>query len=128
MHRSLRLGPSLLLALAAALTACTGVPYRLAQVEVDPARYEVLGEAEARTTGLMILDFIPARLTNKIQRAVDHAIQSKGGDQLVNIEVQESWFWAYVLNGYRVKVRGTVVKERDETARLTAPAGPPAPY
>ena len=25
---------------------------------------------------------------------------------------QEGWFWAYLLNGYRVKVSGTVVKEK----------------
>ncbi|MGH7288042.1 MAG: hypothetical protein ACREI8_08515 [Myxococcota bacterium] len=100
------------LAIASALGGCTGVPYRIPGVEVDPTRYEVLGEAEGKTTGIMLFNVIPIQQNDKIARAVDQAIRSKGGDRLADVTVQESWFWAYVLNGYRVHVKGTVLRER----------------
>jgi len=101
-----------LAAIVAALSGCTGVPYRLAGAEVDATRYEVLGEAEGKATGIMLFNVIPIQQNDKIARAVDQAIQSKGGDRLVDVTIQESWFWAYVLNGYRVHVKGTVLRER----------------
>ena len=91
---------------------CAGAPYRFANVELDPARYEDLGYAEASAGGLMILGVIPAQQNNKIERAIEAAIASKGGDELVDVSIKERWFWAYVLNGYRVDVRGKVVKRR----------------
>jgi len=110
MNTTLRMLP--LAVILAALGGCTGVPYRMAEVEVDPTRYEVLGEAEGKTTGIMLFQFIPIRQNDRIERAAGQAIRSKGGDQLVNITIQESWFWACVLNGYRVHVKGTVLKRR----------------
>ncbi len=98
--------------LAAATSACTGVPYKMATIEPDLSQYEVLGPATARGRGYMILNVIPVNQNNKIERAVEKAIQSKGGDELIDISVQESWFWAYVLNSYAVDVTGTVIKKK----------------
>ena len=39
---------------------CAGAQYRFANVELDSARYEELGYAEASATGVMILNVIPA--------------------------------------------------------------------
>ena len=91
---------------------CVGTPYRFANVELDPERYEALGYAEADAGGLMIMNVIPIRQNDKIERAISAAVSSKGGDELVDITVQERWFWAYVLNGYRVTVKGMVVKRK----------------
>jgi hypothetical protein len=93
-------------------TACTGRTYTMAQVDLDPSRYERMGEAEIKTTGLMLFSLIPIQQTNKIERAANYIIEQKGGDDLVNISVTESWFWAYVLNGYQVTMSGTVVKKK----------------
>jgi hypothetical protein len=94
-------------------TACTGHSYTMAKVELDPNRYETLGQAEIKTTGLMLFGFIPIQNNNKIERAANHILEERGGDEIVNISVTESWFWAYVLNGYQVKMAGTVVKKRE---------------
>ena len=101
-----------LIALVALAWGCTGIPYKMATVEPDPAKYEVLGHASAQGRGFMVLNVIPVNQNNKIERAIEAAIQSKGGDELVDISVQESWFWAYVLNSYAVKVEGTVIKRK----------------
>lgn len=100
------------IALTAAASACTGVPYKLASVEPDLSKYEVLGPATAKGRGFMVLNVIPVNQNNKIERAIESAIQSKGGDELIDISVQESWFWAYALNSYAVEVTGTVIKRK----------------
>ena len=45
--------------LLAISTACAGTTYTMANVELDPNRYETLGQGEIKTTGLMLLSFIP---------------------------------------------------------------------
>jgi hypothetical protein len=100
--------------LMAVCIGCVGRPYQFASVELDPDRYEELGYAEIDAGGLMILNVIPARQNDKIERAIEAAIASKGGDELIDITVQERWFWAWVLNGYRVNIKGMVVKRRAE--------------
>jgi hypothetical protein len=101
-----------LVALAAASSACTGIPYKMATVEPDLSKYDVLGPATGRGRGFMVLNLIPVNQNNKIERAVEAAIKSKGGDELIDISVQESWFWAYVLNSYAVDITGTVIKKK----------------
>ena len=101
-----------LLGLVASTLGCTGIPYKMATVEPDLSKYEVLGPASARGRGFMILNIIPVGQNNKIEHAVEKAIQSKGGDEMIDISVQESWFWAYVLNSYAVDVEGTILKKK----------------
>jgi hypothetical protein len=43
-------------------------------------------------------------------RAQDAAIKAKGGDALINTQVQEKWFWAWVLSGYTTNISGDVIK------------------
>jgi hypothetical protein len=101
-----------LIVLAAASSGCRGIAYKMATVEPDLTKYEVLGPATARGRGFMVLNIIPVNQNNKIERAVEAAIQSKGGDEMINISVQESWFWAYVMNSYAVDVTGTVIRKK----------------
>lgn len=76
----------------------------------DSNQYTVLGHSEASATGLMLLGFIPIRQNSRFVRAQDAAIKAKGGDAMINTQVQERWFWAWVLNGYTTKVSGDVIK------------------
>jgi len=103
---------SVALVVIALLAGCVGDPYRFANVQVDPDQYEELGYAEVEAGGLMVLNVIPTRLNDKIERAIDAVIDEKGGDELVDITIQERWFWAWVLNGYRVTVKGMVLKKK----------------
>lgn len=111
--QSLEIGKyACMIVLVALASGCTGVPYKMANVQPDPATYEVLGRASAKGRGFMVLNVIPVNQNNKIERAVEAAIQSKGGDELIDVSVRESWFWAYVLNSYAVEVEGTVIKRK----------------
>lgn len=104
---------------AATLAGCTGVP--MSVPHYDSSQYTVLGHSEASATGLMVIGFIPVQQNNRFVRAQNAAIKAKGGDALINVQVQEKWFWAYVLNGYTTTVSGDVIKLKNPPAPL-APA------
>ncbi|WP_454842685.1 hypothetical protein [Pseudomonas hormoni] len=90
------------------LAGCTGAPMKTQQY--DASQYTVVGHSEASATGLLLFGVIPIRQNNRFVRAQDAAIKAKGGDALINTQVQENWFWAWVLTGYTTKVSGDVVK------------------
>src|SRR3972149_5939097 len=94
------------------VSGCSGSRYQMPKVELAPGQYDVLGESEATAVGIHLFQIFPINLNDKFGSAVDAAIAKRGGDALVDVSVQESWFWAYVLNGYRTTVRGTAVKRR----------------
>ena len=96
----------------ALLSACQGTAYRMGNVEFDHEKYTVVGQGEQRATGIMLFSVIPIQNTNKVKRAVDRIIETHRGDELVNITVQESYFWAVILTGFRVDVSGTVLKKQ----------------
>ncbi|AZG84302.1 hypothetical protein N032_00645 [Pseudomonas syringae pv. pisi str. PP1] len=90
------------------LAGCTGTPMKTPQY--DSSQYTVVGHSEASATGLMLFGLIPIRQNDRFVRAQNSAIQAKGGDALINTQVQEKWFWAWVLNGYTTTVSGDVIK------------------
>lgn len=76
----------------------------------DSSEYTVIGHSEASATGLMLFNLIPIQQNSRFVRAQNAAIKAKGGDALINTQVQEKWFWAWVLNGYTTTVSGDVIK------------------
>ncbi|AUF97013.1 hypothetical protein WLF18_02900 [Pseudomonas shirazensis] len=94
--------------LGLALAGCTGTAMKTQQY--DSSQYTVVGHSEASATGLMLFGLIPIRQNSRFVRAQDYAIKAKGGDAMINTQVQESWFWAWVLNGYTTTVSGDVIK------------------
>lgn len=58
----------------------------------------------------MLFQIFPIAHNDKIQRAYDEAVQSRGGDALINPTISERWFWAYIGNGYRTHIEGDVIK------------------
>ncbi|AZD06243.1 hypothetical protein [Pseudomonas chlororaphis] len=91
-----------------ALAGCTGTAMKTQQL--DSSQYTVVGHSEATATGIMLFGVIPIRQNNRFVRAQTAAIQAKGGDAMINTQIQENWFWAWVLSGYTTKVSGDVVK------------------
>ena len=89
---------------------CASVPLRVANVEVDNREYEILGEGEGSATGLMLFNVVPVGQNTRFRDAYIYAVESKGGDALLNPVITEKWFWAYILNGYKTTVKGTVIK------------------
>ncbi|EJL02542.1 MULTISPECIES: hypothetical protein [Pseudomonas] len=94
--------------LGLALAGCTGAPMKTQQY--DSSQYTVVGHSEASATGLMLFGLIPIRQNSRFVRAQTAAIQAKGGDAMINTQVQENWFWAWVLSGYTTSVSGDVIK------------------
>jgi hypothetical protein len=94
------------------LSACSGQYYKLKQPEFNKSQYQDLGVASQTTTGIHLFGFIPIQLNDKLERAMNSAISSKGGDSMTNVEVRERWYWAYVLNIYKMDVTGTVLKKK----------------
>ena len=91
---------------------CAGVPVQMTSPAVDTSKYEILGEGSGLATGIMLFQFIPINQNQRFERAYNDAINSMGGDKLLNPVISERWFWAYILNGYITTVTGTVVKEK----------------
>lgn len=94
--------------LGLALAGCTGTAIKSPQY--DSSQYTVLGHSEASATGLMLFGIIPIRQNSRFVRAQKSAIDAKGGDAMINTQVQENWFWAWVLSGYTTTISGDVIK------------------
>ena len=90
------------------LAGCTGAPMKTAHYVSN--QYTVVGHSEASATGLLLFGIIPIRQNSRFVRAQNAAIQAKGGDAMINTQVQENWFWAWVLTGYTTTISGDVVK------------------
>ena len=98
---------------ALALAGCSGMPVRLPTPvnQVQGKDYKVLGDSEGSSVGIMLFQVIPIKQNDRFQLAYDEAVQKLGGDRLINVTIEERWFWAWVLNGYIFTVKGTVVKD-----------------
>jgi len=90
------------------LSACSSQVLKIPHV--SNTNYEVLGESKAQATGIMLFNVIPIKQNDRFVRAYNAAVKNKNGDALIDVEIKEDWFWAYVLNGYKTEVKGTVIK------------------
>ncbi len=90
------------------LTACHSVPLSIPSGPIGPNEKK-MGVGEGTARGIMVLGFIPINQNERFVEAYNNALAQSGGARLTDITVSESWFWAYVLNGYTFKVQGTGV-------------------
>jgi hypothetical protein len=88
---------------------CSSVPLKI-QTDMADKGYDILGEGEGSSVGIMLFQFIPIGQNTRFQEAYQDAVDSKKGDALLNPVISERWFWGYVLNGYITTVSGTVIK------------------
>lgn len=102
----LRVPMSLLVLLAA---ACHSAPLSIRTDPIGPNERS-LGEVEGKATGLMLFQVVPLGQNTRFESAYAAALKkAPGATRIVNPVVSESWFWAWVLNGYSFSVRGTAV-------------------
>lgn len=45
--------------------------------------YEIMGEGEGEAFGLLLLDFIPINFNERLFKAYEMAVKSRGGDRLL---------------------------------------------
>jgi hypothetical protein len=99
----------LVVAAAALMAGCTSDP--LVFRKCDMSKAVVMGESEGEATGFMLFQVIPIGQNDRFKNAYAEAVSKLGGTCLMDPVIEEKWFWAYVMNGYSFKVKGTVVRE-----------------
>ena len=97
--------------LAVTITACHSVPLTIPSAPVGPNEQR-LGTGEGSSTGIMLFQFIPIKQNGRFVDAYQQALAQSGGTRLVDVTIEERWFWAWVLNGYIFHVKGTGVIEK----------------
>lgn len=81
-----------------------------------PDKYEKLGPASGSACGSMLIDgtaynFIPVMLNSRVERAYANAVQSvPGATGLVNVTMQENWFWWFIGNSRCVTITGEAIR------------------
>ncbi len=113
MKRTTVAGIALMLAFIAG--GCTSGPVLIAPQ--PPVQYDVLGPAAGTAVGGLYVDgtiwnFVPILLNSRVDRAYRDAVASvPGATGLINVTLQESWYWI-VIGTLRVsKIRGDAIKE-----------------
>jgi hypothetical protein len=105
---------SMLLPLAAILLTlgCSGTPLKIPTDPMRPSE-ELLGTASGSATGIMLLQLIPIGQNDRFTDAYQEALQSvPGATRLIDVTIQEDWFWAWLLNGYHFTLTGTAVRTK----------------
>jgi hypothetical protein len=92
-------------------SGCTGHFYKVPTPTYDTQAYQEVATDSVTATGIMLFGFIPIGQNDKIHRAIEQLLAKNNGDALTDIEIQERWFWAYILNGYKVEVAAKVLKK-----------------
>ena len=90
---------------------CASAPLEISNIRSN--EYEKLGEGKGSAVGIMLFDVIPIGQNDRFERAYQAAVESQGGDTLLNPVISEKWFWGYILNGYITTVSGTVIKFKE---------------
>ena len=82
-----------------------------------PAQYEKLGPATGKATGSIgvlgtATNFIPMGLNSRVYRAYDRAVASvPGATGLVDVTLEESWFWWVIGSARTVTISGEAIRE-----------------
>jgi hypothetical protein len=97
------------------ITGCASGPTLIAPQ--PPAHYEKLGPAKGTASGsLGVLAtayyFIPMGLNTRFHRAYDNAVASvPGATGLVDVTIEESWFWWVIGTARAVTITGEAIRE-----------------
>jgi hypothetical protein len=101
-----------LLVLVLVFAGCSGIPLRIPGEGIAPGE-ESMGHVTGEATGVMLFQFIPIGQNDRFQSAYQRAlISAPGATRLVDVTIQENWFWAWLLNGYQFKLSGTAVRPK----------------
>lgn len=107
-----RIGIAVLAAML--LSACASGFTRVAPE--PPATYSRLGPASATACGTLgvgptAYNFIPMALNSRVERAYNNALSSvPGATALVDVTVQESWFWWVIGTTRCVNLSGVAIR------------------
>jgi len=108
-----------LCAATAALFILTGCASQMTTIaKTPPAKYEVIGKATGSAKGTMFpgvgtaYNFFPIMLNSRVDRAYNQALCSvPGATGLINITLQENWFFWVIGATKSVTITGDAIKE-----------------
>jgi len=81
-----------------------------------PENYQKLGQAKGEACGSMLIDgtaynFIPILLNSRVERAYKRALESVPGSvSLIDVKLEEYWFWWVIGSTRCVTITGEAVK------------------
>jgi hypothetical protein len=119
----------ILVLLSVVLVGCASTPIK---VSTPPPDYVVacqeLGMGQGRSSGVLLLEFIPIALNERLNSAYQQALSSfPGGTHLVNPSVQDYWYYIYVGVYHVTKVSGKVISCPTVGKPITSDKGDLAP-
>ena len=107
----------ILIIFIALITGCSSRYIKIAPT--PPEKYEKLGQVTGKASGSLVspgispgYNFIPIRLTSRFQRAYDSALaKAPGATSLINVTIDEYWFWWILGTNQTVTISGEAIKE-----------------
>ncbi|NQT91582.1 MAG: hypothetical protein HQ559_02390 [Lentisphaerae bacterium] len=115
----------------ALVCGCASVPGGIAPstTPIEGRSYDVLGRVSETDSHIALFGVIPISGGNRVEKAVNDCIRSRGADALIDVTV-DGYMQFWVLFSRRVtRVTGTAIKftRPPAPARALAPAPAPAP-
>ncbi len=71
---------------------------------------KILGDTTGQGTGVLLLGIIPIGQNSRFESAYHDAVSNvPGATRLIDVSVQEKWFYAVVLNGFKFRIKANAV-------------------
>jgi hypothetical protein len=83
---------------------------------MPPEKYEVIGRTTGSACGFLLFGdyvgaFIPIMMSSRVERAREEALgKVPDATDLINVSVNEFWFYGAIIQGRCVKVSGEAIK------------------
>jgi hypothetical protein len=97
---------------ATLLAACAGTPVSLGTRVAGPIPAGIERTITAEACGFQLLLFIPIQINNRAQRAYQVLEAQAGGDFITDVQVEESWTYAFVGTSYCTGLRAKAVRPK----------------
>lgn len=105
----------LILFASAMLSACSSGFTTIAPL--PPEKYEIIGPTQGESVGSLGLlgtayYFIPMGLNSRVNSAYENALtNAPGSTGLIDVTIEESWFWWVIGTARTVTISGVAIKE-----------------
>ena len=77
---------------------------------IEGRKYTELGRVVETDSRIYLFGFIPITGANYIRDAVNEAVESRGGDAMINVTVESYFQWWVVLTRFVTRVDGEVIR------------------
>jgi len=98
------------IAVAALLTACSGMPVALGTRASGPVPVGDARTVKGEGCGFQLLLLIPISINDRAERAYMQLEQQAGGDFITDVQVEERWTYALVGTQYCTMMQATAIR------------------